>query len=114
MWSDYKRYLGEIKNMWFATPKDDGGFLSRKLVITILAMLLITTGAFVSAWWPIFAASYGTFVGGILGCLGIYLTGNVTNKFLTDKNAVKAAEVVPVTTDSKKEPAKSKDDEEAD
>ena len=57
----------------------DGGFLSRKLLLSILAMTLIFAGALVACGNIAFAANYSTLVGGLLGALGLFLGANVAS-----------------------------------
>lgn len=65
--------------------KKDGGYKSRKFVITVLAFVFILVGAIIASLWPAFVAQYPTFVGGILGAAAVYLGGNVTNDYLNTK-----------------------------
>ncbi len=64
---------------------EDGGWLSRKFLLIIFAMLLITGGGLLSMYSPVFLELYATFIGGILGAVGLYFTSNVSHKFLAGK-----------------------------
>ena len=73
------------------TPKSlasDGGFLSRKLHLTVFAMLLIVGLGIVCHWSPNIGAQMQTLVTGLLGALAIFIGGNVANKF-TASNLMK-------------------------
>lgn len=67
---------------------DQGKLLSRKFAIALVSICLMT-GVTVGGFW--FASVVGllpTLVGGILGALGLYLTGNVVDKHVIGKNVV--------------------------
>jgi hypothetical protein len=57
-------------------------------------MVLICIGAFGAVKNSLFSTIYSTFVGGILGCLGLYLTGNVASWGVATRNGI-----VQFTTD---------------
>jgi hypothetical protein len=78
------------------TPKSiasDGGILSRKLHLTIFAMLLIVGLGIVCHWSLNIGAQMQTLVTGLLGALAIFVGGNVANKF-TAANLMKV--MIPV------------------
>lgn len=67
---------------------DEGKIVSRKFAIALISICLMT-GVTVGGFW--FAPVVGllpTLVGGILGALGLYLTGNVVDKHVIGKNVV--------------------------
>lgn len=68
---------------------------SRKLFITILAMLLIVIGGILTIKYLVFGPMYSLYIGGILGAMGLYHGGNISERFLTNKvNAqVKMAQI---------------------
>lgn len=63
----------------------DRVYSSRKFVVTILCVVLIALGGLICVKLPAFAGIYPSYIGGILGMAGIYLTGNVANDFLNNK-----------------------------
>lgn len=65
----------------------DGAYRSRKFVLTLIGLLIITGVSVVGIWYPTVTAVLPTFVGGILGVLSLYFTGNVMNKFVIGKTA---------------------------
>lgn len=65
----------------------DGVYRSRKFVLTIMGLLLITLMSLTGIWYTTTAAILPTFVGGILGVLSLYMTGNVMNKYVIGKTA---------------------------
>jgi hypothetical protein len=64
----------------------DGSFGSRKFVMAIFAIILLTSIALAGIIYPAVVAILPTFVGGLLGILSLYFTGNVVNKYVTGKN----------------------------
>lgn len=66
-------------------PEVGGSFISRKFVITILALCLITGVSVLSLWFPTSVALLPTFIGGIIGVTTLYMSGNVANKFVVGK-----------------------------
>jgi len=63
----------------------DGGKMSRKFILTIMALALLTGVALLSVKYAAIVAILPTFVGGILGVLSLYFTGNVMNKYVVGK-----------------------------
>lgn len=68
---------------------EDGAFKSRKFLLTILAVILITAVAVLSIWFSTIISIMPTFIGGVLGVLSLYFTGNVMSKHVTGNNIVK-------------------------
>lgn len=64
----------------------DGSFGSRKFIMAIFSIILLTTLALTGIIYPAVAAILPTFVGGLLGILSLYFTGNVVNKYVVGKN----------------------------
>lgn len=60
----------------------DGGAKSRKLWYALFTTAVIFAGAMLSSTSDSFAAIYDTMVGGVLGALGLYLSGNVGTKWV--------------------------------
>lgn len=60
----------------------DGGIKSRKLWFSIFAIAVIFVGAILAAHWAAMISVYSTMVGGVLGVVGAYLTGNVAQKWI--------------------------------
>ena len=58
---------------------------SRKFSLTLFSMCLITVVLYLATGSKVVEALYTPFIGGILGALGLYLTGNVTQKHLVAK-----------------------------
>ncbi len=69
-----------------ALDPTDGGYSSRKMIMSYAAMGLISGGSLVCAHWPAFGANYPTLVGGILGALTVYCGVNVANSFVASKH----------------------------
>jgi len=66
----------------------NGAYKSRKFTLTLLGVILITLLAAAGIWYPTVPAVYPTFIGGILGVLSLYFTGNVMNKYVVGKTAI--------------------------
>jgi hypothetical protein len=81
----------------------DKGFASRKFWITVLAMVLILLSGFIAGYFPAFGAQLTAVIGGIVGCLGLYVGANVSTKFAAA--GIKKAEHV---ADTKKSVAATK------
>lgn len=64
----------------------DGGAKSRKLWYALFTSSFIFFGALVASKSDAFAAVYDTMVGGLLGALGLYLSGNVGTKWVIKKD----------------------------
>ena len=65
-----------------STIKADSRFKSRKLVFTLIG-LVVHIGVFVwiAARQPVDLGTYGVFVGGLGGLIAVYTGGNVLAKF---------------------------------
>lgn len=63
----------------------DGGIKSRKLWFSVFSITIIFVGGVLAAHWAAVAAIYSTMVGGILGVVGAYLTGNIAQKWVGTK-----------------------------
>lgn len=72
-----------------ALEHKDGGFLSRKLLITMVGFGIICLTWVATAFWPALDPQYGTLVGGIIGLAGLYMTGNVANSIVVGKTSQK-------------------------
>ena len=59
----------------------DSGFLSRKFILTLICMILVMVSGVVAAYLTALGPLYTTLIGGLLGALGLYLTGNVAQTF---------------------------------
>lgn len=62
---------------------------SRKFLLSVLAMMVISLMSYFSIQSPAVQGILPTFVGGVLGVLGLYFTGNVANKHVVGKVALK-------------------------
>lgn len=66
----------------------DGGTKSRKFLLAIFAMLLVSLMLLLSAQWKALDSLYSTFVGGIIGIYAIYAGANQAGKFFVSKTIV--------------------------
>jgi hypothetical protein len=100
------------------SPAKDRVYSSRKFIITIFCMILICAGGLLAMHVPSFAPMYATYIGGILGALGLFITGNVSNDFLNNKTKanveVEHIKATGVTIEAAKQTANSPDLSEAD
>jgi hypothetical protein len=64
---------------------------SRKVALTVTAMLLMSVLGVVSAWLPALGANLVALVGGVTGCLALYIGGNVADGRLQVSGGSKAA-----------------------
>lgn len=62
-----------------------GGFRSRKLLFALFALLLVFLGALLASDDDKIAGVYSVMVGGIEVITAIYLTGNVSSKWVVGK-----------------------------
>jgi len=69
-------------------PEAGGSYGSRKFILTLLGLFLVTALAAMGAFFPAVPAILPTFVGGVLGVLSLYFTGNVVNKYVVGKTMV--------------------------
>ena len=70
-------------------------YKSRKFILTVISLCLVTLLTFASAWFPVLPTVMPTFTGGILGILSLYFVGNVSNKYVVNKT------LQPCTTEEK-------------
>ena len=71
----------------------NGGYKSRKFNLTVLGLILVTAVALSALKWPAIVAVFPTFVGGILGILSLYFTGNVINRYVVNKRIIEEKKV---------------------
>jgi hypothetical protein len=64
---------------------DGKGVKSRKFLLTILSLAILIGMTILCAKVAAMAALYPTFVGGLLGILGLYFGGNVAHRYATGK-----------------------------
>jgi len=79
------------------------GYRSRKFFLTILSVLVLVLFSLMSIWFTAVAAILPSFIGGLLGILSLYFTGNVANKYVLGKvinnsNQIQATNAVNKTT----------------
>ena len=79
--------------------EDLGSFAGRKFILTLTGLITLVIVTFASLIYPAMAAVFPTFVGGLLGLLSLYFTGNVINKYIVGKN-VQAIETVGAEPES--------------
>jgi len=58
----------------------DGQFGSRKFVLTLVSLSLLVGAAVLAGFIPGFVSIFPTLVGGIIGIVSVYMTGNIVNK----------------------------------
>jgi hypothetical protein len=63
----------------------DGGWKSRKLWFSVFAVLILLAGWVLAGHFHSLQALYDTFVGGVVGVSGLYLTGSVATKWVGTK-----------------------------
>ncbi len=63
----------------------DGGVKSRKLWLAVGTSVAIVISGVVAAKFPTIGPLYDTMVGGLLGVLALYLSGNVATKYTLSK-----------------------------
>lgn len=64
----------------------DGAFYSRKFLLTLLGLGLITIVGLVGLGSANIMGIFPTFIGGVLGVLSLYFTGNVVTKHVMGKH----------------------------
>lgn len=79
-------------------PKD-GGFASRKLWFSVFAIAVITAGALYGSHHAAFSPLYDTMVGGVIGVVAAFLTGNVVGKWVTGKAIVAQSQILGAKED---------------
>jgi hypothetical protein len=93
-----------------------GSYSSRKFVLSLVALVLITGVTVCSIWSAAIQPILPTFIGGITGVLAVYLGGNVAAQHIQGKHEVAALEKLqPVDkpTDPEKPADKSAEYKEA-
>jgi hypothetical protein len=78
--------MGTAKKSRGAFDLQDGSFASRKFLLTIFSIILLTIVSLAGIIYPAVAAILPTFIGGLLGILSLYFTGNLVNKVVAGKN----------------------------
>ena len=73
-------------------PEAGGLYKSRKFILTLMGLILITLLTILSGWLPVIPTVLPTFVGGMLGILSLYFAGNVGNKYIVGKTLVSEKE----------------------
>ena len=58
----------------------DSSFGSRKFILTLVSLVLLVGAAVLAGFVPSFVALFPTLVGGIIGIVSVYMTGNIVNK----------------------------------
>lgn len=81
--------------------RNDGGLASRKLWFAVFTSLAVVLGAAAAVKWPLFSPNYEVMIGGLLGVLGIYLTGNLGAKYVLGKTPPTAEEEAAVVEKKK-------------
>ena len=61
------------------------GFKSRKFIFSIFSIVTIFAGAIIAAKIEGMSPLYATMVGGVIGVVAAYLTGNVAERFTEKK-----------------------------
>ena len=73
----------------------DGGLASRKFVFAVGTSIAIFLGGLIAAAWAKFGPSYEVMISGLLGCLGLYLGGNISSKWMTARQMKAAGDAAP-------------------
>jgi hypothetical protein len=71
-----------------ATDPADGGFASRKFILTLITQGFMFLGVLIAVRWTGVTAMFETLVGGLTAALAIYLGGNVSAKWAIGKNLI--------------------------
>jgi hypothetical protein len=71
--------------------KLDGGFMSRKLLLTLATMLMIVGVAMLCVAFPVLIPLFDTIVGGLMGLAGLYLAGNISSRWVNAKRSSKVS-----------------------
>ena len=75
-----------------ALDKTDGGKSSRKFLLTVVTMIILCLMVVLGLFHPTVIPLFPTFVGGLLGVLGLYFSGNVANKAIIGNNIARLNE----------------------
>jgi len=73
--------------------EQSGTFASRKFVLTCISLATVTVVSVLGAWLTGIQAVLPTLIGGILGVLSLYFTGNIVNKYVVGKTMMPTDEV---------------------
>ena len=76
----------------------DGGFLSRKLLFSVFSAALIFAGWLIAGHFASLQGLFQTYVGGVVGIAGLYLTGSVATNWVGTK-------AISASADQPKKPA---------
>ncbi len=68
--------------------------LSKKMLMALVALVLVSAGFFACGWLPLLAAQYTTFVGAVSGILGLFLVGKVAAQHVEKKGETEQAVAV--------------------
>jgi hypothetical protein len=63
----------------------DHGFKSRKLAFSIFTILCVFAGLVLAGFWPTIQPMYDTLVGGVVAIAGLYLAGNIGQRFVATR-----------------------------
>lgn len=66
----------------------NGSIKSRKFLLTLLALSLVTIVTLLTIKYATLVAILPTFIGGILGVLSLYFTGNIITKHVVGKATI--------------------------
>ena len=78
---------------------DDGQYRSRKFIIALVALAILTGVTIGSIWFKGLETSLSSLTGGVLGVLSLYLTGNVATKYVVGKQVQVATAQAEVTAE---------------
>lgn len=68
-------------------PLEDGGFASRKFVVCAgAAFIIVTIGLLAGTVMPGVAGLFTEIIGGVLGCAGLFVTGNIASRYVVAKS----------------------------
>jgi 1,4-dihydroxy-2-naphthoate octaprenyltransferase len=70
---------------------------SRKFLLCLFSLILISIITVLGVFYPAIQTTLPAFIGGVIGILSVYYTGNVATKFVIDK------QVLEVEASKKKE-----------
>lgn len=70
----------------------DGGYKSRKMVMSYVAMAILTAGFLAAGKWGGLQPVFGEFIAGILGCASIYIGGNTAVRWISSSKKTKTKE----------------------
>src|SRR5579859_6907142 len=87
---------GIFRTVAHLDPKD-GGYASRKFWFAVGTSMLIFVGSILSGLFKMMGPHYDTMISGLIGVLGLYLTGNLGSRWVTSKAI--AGTVAPAPTD---------------